>query len=261
MTLNRMKIFIIIIFCLTSGCAIGPIKIPAPSRFPDYQTQTLLQFPLKGESLIIAGGRTIDKNHHATSRIQRFALDIAGVAESTVPLTQKEIDEAKKSRDKKKSRAYSILLQGDPKKNESYLCFGREVIAPADGVVVHAKDGIADNIPGKTPSIVFLKSLFMWGTAGNNVVIKHENKEYSFFAHLKQNSIRVNIGQQLKSGDTVGECRNSGNSTGPHLHYDLRNSINWRFGSSLPAQFNNYYANGKFVNRGEPEQGQIIKSE
>ena len=260
MPLNKMQIFLVIISCLISGCAIGPLKIPAPSRFSDYQTQALLQFPLKGESLIINGGRTVDKNHHATSRIQRFALDIAGVTEGAVPLTQEEIDEAKKSRDQK-SRAYSLLVQGDSKKNEAYLCYGREVVAPADGVVVYVKDGIADNIPGKRPSIAFLKSLFMWGAAGNNVVIKHGNKEYSFFAHLKKNSIRVNIGQKLKSGDTVGECGNSGNSTGPHLHYDLRNSNNWRFGSSLPAQFNNYYANGKFVNRGEPEQGQIIKSE
>lgn len=260
MSLNKMKIFLVIIFCLTSGCAIGPLKIPMPSRFTGYQTQALLQFPIKGESLIIDGGRTVDKNHHATSRIQRFALDIAGVAEGAVPLKQEEIDEAKKSKDKK-SRAYSLTLQGDPKKNESYFCYGREVVSPADGIVVDVKDGITDNIPGKTPFIVFLKSFVLWDNAGNNVVIDHGNKEYSFFAHLKQNSIRVNIGQKIKSGDTIGECGNSGTSTGPHLHYDLKNSPSWRFGASLPAQFSNYYANGKLVNRGEPVQGQIIKSE
>ena len=259
MTLNKMKIFIIIIFCLTSSCAIGPLKIPAPSRYLDYQTQASLQFPLKGESIITWGGRTLEENYHAVSKSQRFALDIAGVAEGTVPLTQEEIDEAKKSRDKKSS-AFSLMLQGDPKKNESCFCYGREVMAPADGVVVYAKDGIADNIPGKIPFIVRLKSIFMWGNAGNNVVINHGNNEYSFFAHLKQNSIKVKIGQKIKSGDTVGECGNSGTSLGPHLHYNLQNSTNWRFGSSLPAQFNNYYANGKLVNRGEPVQGQIIIS-
>jgi murein DD-endopeptidase MepM/ murein hydrolase activator NlpD len=58
---------------------------------------------------------------------------------------------------------------------------------------------------------------------GNYVIIDHGNGEYSFLAHLKKGSMVVAVGDSLKSGQFIGLCGNSGNSSEPHLHYHLQN--------------------------------------
>lgn len=53
---------------------------------------------------------------------------------------------------------------------------------------------------------------------------------------------------------------NSGNSNLPHLHYHLQNTPHWLNGAGLPMQFVRYYANGRYLKRGEPVQGEIIST-
>ncbi|MNC48479.1 Murein DD-endopeptidase MepM [compost metagenome] len=52
------------------------------------------------------------------------------------------------------------------------------------------------------------------------VVIDHGG-EYSFLAHLKQGSVTVKKGDSVKTGDVIGKAGNSGNSSEPHLHYQV----------------------------------------
>jgi hypothetical protein len=59
---------------------------------------------------------------------------------------------------------------------------------------------------------------------GNLVVIKHADGEYSLFAHFKQNSIRVKIGDKVAKGQLIGLCGNSGNSSEAHLHFQVQNT-------------------------------------
>jgi len=53
---------------------------------------------------------------------------------------------------------------------------------------------------------------------GNYVTIRHEKDEYSRYAHLSK--VDVSIGDELKSGVVIGECGNTGDSTGAHLHLE-----------------------------------------
>ncbi|MFJ2110800.1 peptidoglycan DD-metalloendopeptidase family protein [Streptomyces sp. NPDC087850] len=55
---------------------------------------------------------------------------------------------------------------------------------------------------------------------GNEIVIRHDDGTYSQYAHLS--SISVSEGQEVKGGQTVGLSGNTGNSTGPHLHFEIR---------------------------------------
>jgi murein DD-endopeptidase MepM/ murein hydrolase activator NlpD/cell wall-associated NlpC family hydrolase len=56
---------------------------------------------------------------------------------------------------------------------------------------------------------------------GNHVVIKHADGVYTLSAHLS--SVSVSVGQTVTTGQTIGLSGSTGNSTGPHLHFELRN--------------------------------------
>jgi murein DD-endopeptidase MepM/ murein hydrolase activator NlpD len=54
---------------------------------------------------------------------------------------------------------------------------------------------------------------------GNYIIIRHPHGFYTRYAHLL--SFRVETGQQVKQGDTIGYIGSTGRSTGPHLHYEV----------------------------------------
>lgn len=69
---------------------------------------------------------------------------------------------------------------------------------------------------------------------GNAIVIKHGNGKYSQYAHLSK--INVHIGQSVKTGQNIARSGNTGNSSGPHLHFEIRTTPN--YGSALnPVSF------------------------
>ncbi|QNP71007.1 M23 family metallopeptidase [Streptomyces roseirectus] len=69
---------------------------------------------------------------------------------------------------------------------------------------------------------------------GNAVVIKHANGVYSQYAHLSR--IDVKVGQVVATGQRIGLAGSTGNSTGPHLHFEIRTTAN--YGSAVdPVAF------------------------
>ncbi|MFI6079938.1 LysM peptidoglycan-binding domain-containing M23 family metallopeptidase [Streptomyces sp. NPDC051217] len=58
------------------------------------------------------------------------------------------------------------------------------------------------------------------GSYGNEVVIKHDDGQYSQYGHLS--SLSVSAGQRVAGGDQIGLSGSTGNSTGPHLHFEIR---------------------------------------
>jgi hypothetical protein len=160
--------------------------IPAPERH-----ETVLRLPFEGRWLVVWGGDTKDLNQHHDTPNQRYAFDFLGADEQ------------------------GQTHKGDGTQNEDYFAFGREVLAPADGVVTDVISGVRDNRPG---------SMNPYSALGNAVFIQHREHEVSVLAHLKQGSIRVKVGAPIKAGQVLGLCGNSGNSSEPHLHYHLQNT-------------------------------------
>ncbi|MHC0431878.1 M23 family metallopeptidase [Streptomyces sp. O3] len=69
---------------------------------------------------------------------------------------------------------------------------------------------------------------------GNAVVIKHATGRYSQYAHLSK--INVKVGQKVKAGQRIALSGNTGNSSGPHLHFEIRTTPN--YGSAInPVTF------------------------
>ncbi|MEU2772783.1 M23 family metallopeptidase [Streptomyces sp. NPDC007162] len=95
---------------------------------------------------------------------------------------------------------------------------GTEVAAAHGGTVVKA----GGNGAGDGPAY------------GNAVVIKHANGQYSQYAHLSR--IDVRVGQVVKTGQHIALSGSTGNSTGPHLHFEIRKTPN--YGSAVdPVAF------------------------
>lgn len=65
-----------------------------------------------------------------------------------------------------------------------------------------------------------IKAGYNSGGYGNLIVIEHENNMKTYYAHL--NDIYVKQGDVIKKGNIIGSVGNTGNSTGPHLHFELR---------------------------------------
>ncbi|MEW1646276.1 MULTISPECIES: M23 family metallopeptidase [unclassified Streptomyces] len=69
---------------------------------------------------------------------------------------------------------------------------------------------------------------------GNAIVIKHGNGTYSQYAHLSR--IDVKVGQVVSTGQHIARSGNTGNSSGPHLHFEIRTTAN--YGSAIdPVAF------------------------
>lgn len=60
------------------------------------------------------------------------------------------------------------------------------------------------------------------GAYGNNIVIKMKDGSYTQYGHLS--SIGVSVGQRVTPGQQIGLSGSTGNSTGPHLHFEVRTS-------------------------------------
>ncbi|MFH1702590.1 MAG: M23 family metallopeptidase [Nitrospirota bacterium] len=64
------------------------------------------------------------------------------------------------------------------------------------------------------------------GGSGNLVVLEHGFGYSTFYAHNKMNTVKV--GQKVRRGDVIGYIGSTGNTTGPHVHYEI-----WKDGSSV----------------------------
>lgn len=204
---------------------INPMPTVAEGKYAGYQDATKLKLPFSGEWLVYQGGRSPFENAYAMSDDGRFSIDF-------VPL--------------KDGRMFSGK-GGLFSKNEDYYCWGKQILAPADGTVVKAEGGYNDNPPGRPTGDP---------SDGNIVVISHGDGESSVVNHLKQNSLKVKRGDKVKQGDVLAECGNSGAGPVPYLHYVLNKGA----GAQVPAQFNDYIADGKPVATGEPKRGQFVKN-
>lgn len=70
-----------------------------------------------------------------------------------------------------------------------------------------------------------------WGKSYGNQVVQKVDGGWVIYAHL--NAVRCKPGQQVTKGQIIGESGNSGNSSGPHLHFEYRSKLRWSDGEDL----------------------------
>jgi hypothetical protein len=84
---------------------------------------------------------------------------------------------------------------------------GVPIFAALDGTVIQTHDGEFD------------KNTMLNSLPSNYVIIDHGNGQTTYYAHFKKDSVAVIVGQQVTAGQQIGLTASSGNSTGPHLHF------------------------------------------
>ena len=82
---------------------------------------------------------------------------------------------------------------------------GTPLTAPADGVVLKKGNG---------------------ASRGVTLIVRHDNNLHTVYYHLQKPS-QLAVGAQVKRGELLGFSGNTGASTGPHLHWELRKSARW----------------------------------
>ncbi len=123
---------------------------------------------------------------------------------------------------------------------------GVAVIAAASGTVIYTQGDLFDQCPADHPECLpasrrKIRPGFQggyttctaqgnycsenqtdcfWCFSGNYVVIEHEDS-FTTYLHLKQDSLTVAPGDRVNSGDKLGLVGSSGNSDGPHLHFEI----------------------------------------
>lgn len=207
-----------------------------PSSFDNRPSTIRFRLPMDGPILVGWGGGTPDVNYHVAYPDQRWAYDLL-MAEN------------------------GQTFQGDGSRCEDFLCYGRSVLAPADGQVVAVLDGMPDQpvgVLGGSPA------------GGNQMVIRVKDNgqsQYLFLCHLQRGSITVREGDAVTLGQPLAKVGNSGNTSEPHLHIHLQSTPADDVAEGIPLYFHDYRADGQLIERGIPTggfdrhgpQGQIVE--
>ncbi|MCT4352488.1 M23 family metallopeptidase [Streptomyces sp. Je 1-79] len=102
----------------------------------------------------------------------------------------------------------SLWSSGSHSGVDFHAAYGSKVVSVGSGTVVEAG----------------------WGGAyGNNIVIRMNDGTYTQYGHLS--SISVSVGQSVTPGQQIGVSGSTGNSTGPHLHFEARTTA--EYGSDI----------------------------
>jgi hypothetical protein len=230
-------------FVFNDSIEIKKVVIPT-----DYNQKTDFILPLKNKILVYDG-------HDFYSHHRRFDYEFAPIKQLgfTGNFMRYAYDFVVVDSEGKK-----FLSKGE--NDTDWFGFGTDVLAVADGEIVAIETNKKDD---KTFDIPSLKDnpLTLYG---NYIVIKHGEHLYSIYGHLKNKSaIGMKVGDKVKKGQKIASIGTSGSSFFPHLHFEVRNSINHQ-AEGLPSYFKNYYlilgSNKKEVTTHTITTGDIIQS-
>jgi lipoprotein NlpD len=126
----------------------------------------------------------------------------------------------------KKSKSSTPRIASNPEKGlfvwpihgKVESTYGKRHGRPHDGVDIKADKG-EKFVAAANGEVIFSDRL---GGYGKLIVIKHSEKYFTAYAHNKENL--VDKGDQVKQGQVIGKIGNTGNASGSHLHFEIRDS-------------------------------------
>jgi len=180
------------------------------------RTAARIEPPLKGDGWVVINGCCSTWGAHRTSiqtisgelhNSQRFAIDWMRIGSN------------------------GRFFHDDPTDVTNWYNYGTPVYAVADATVVEVLDELNDQPPGTLPDP---STITIQTVDGNHVILDLGGGVYAFYAHLKRGSVRVRVGDKVKTGEQLGQLGNSGNTSAPHLHLHLMTRPSALAADSIP---------------------------
>ena len=161
-------------------------------------------------------------------------------------------------------RDWRTLLATEPP--ERFTAFGRPILAPVDGTVVVVHDGEPDHAARRSqlalvPYALGQAARMRAGApaiAGNHVIVECDGG-FVALVHLRRGSVRVGVGSRVSTGEQLGECGNSGNSTQPHVHVQVTDGPDPTVAAAVPMIFRDFREGGVVRDRGLPAEGAVVE--
>lgn len=188
--------------------------------------------PLRGTWTVVHSPADAVPSHGVRGYAQSYAIDII------------------RPRPPGTAPTYPVL--GGFERPEGFASFGEPMRAAAAGTVVRVLDARRDHL-SRTSWLAFAYMFVIDGlrdfggigaVIGNHVVIDHGEGVFSLYAHMRRRSATVRKGDRVAAGDVIGEVGNSGNTSEPHLHFQLMDRAHPLSAGGLPF---------RFVGIGQPE--------
>ena len=196
-----------------------------------------VQFPLIGEWCAVnTPGHQVPS--HGTDLLgQRYAYDFV------------QIDWSKEGYTFHKVSTLRSLMSGIPLRDT--FGWSQPIYAPFDGEVIEARDGLEERDPihPVREFLIVLKNSFflraqnnreLHPVLGNYIILKRDDGVYALIAHARDGSIGVSKGQKVTEGQELAQVGHSGNSTAPHLHFQLMDRPDLLDAQGLPCCFKSY---------------------
>lgn len=198
----------------------------------NYKPQVLYSLPFEGVWTVANGGIDKKTSHSWSICPQRYAYDFF-------------IEENGQS------------FRRNGKAVTDYLCYGKPILAPADGVVVELKNQFEDTPVSDNHEVLCSAS----DVRGNYVVIQHSAQEYSTIAHIKKDSFCIRPGDKVSCGQVIARCGNSGNTSEPHIHFQIQQGKSFLFSAGLPIWFTNLKNHTSPDDTVHISRGQLVEKE
>lgn len=221
----------------------------------DLSTVAVVDFPLRGEWRALATPAKRVPSHGTDYFGQRYALDFVRADERGMTFHRGSL-----------ARHLFAVVPA-----EAFLCWNEPVCSAFAGRVVACGDGWPDRkrvnafwelvrgtFLAKGPRGTDYRPL-----AGNFVIVEGE-VGVAMYGHLRNESVCVAPGEAIAAGAPVGAVGNSGNSSMPHLHFQLMDGMDPLMARGLPCAFRGYerFVDGvwKSVERGVPDAMERVRS-
>lgn len=233
-------------------------RMATPAVHAELDDARVVDFPLRGEWMAVHTPANRIPSHGTDMLGQRYAFDLI------------RFDPRKGSR-YHPAGGLRTLLFGVPTRE----ChgWGEPIHAPLDGVVIAARDGLPERgriHPVRELLLVLKNGLTFRPTPhhlhrvlGNHVILRCGDV-YAGFAHLATGSVAVEAGQEVRVRDVLGRVGHTGNSTAPHLHFQLMDGPDPLTARGVPCAFREYevWRDGAWrrVERAIPKNTERIRS-
>jgi hypothetical protein len=206
---------------------IGSFTIDGPELPVDPRPATVLAPPLRGDGWLANNGCCAAESIHRAVRVPVGGAHIGKQEIFSIDFAQLRDGQA---------------FTGDGSHPEDWFGFGAEILAVADGTVVAIQEGYPEQVPLQPVTGMTGPQDF----GGNAIVLAIAPGVYAYYGHLQPGSITVAVGDQVTTGEVLGLLGNTGNSSGPHLHFGLVDQPDPMLGLSLPMVFDQWILQGTF---------------